>query len=316
MRRLVLIAALLSGPAWGAITLDSTTCAGGVVTGCPTEHVSNSGVYTGGTANVPFPTSISCGAAGTVLYAVVLDESHGVGTTTSAPQVAVGTAGNYSTAWTLVTGSNVASLDGGASIYRAVCSGAFTGEVPRLIVGCTGGTSTCATGTAAGLQESHVQVYGFTAVFGTPGNATTGHSTAGTPSLTLTTTAGDKILMSWSDFTGGSCTQTLTSGAAVVDAWATLGTAPAPCNSGNSDYYVSQWTSGTTSAGSTTMGVTAPTGAFGAWTAVEICDSTASACPNSGGGPTLVPRGKRSMRGAGAKLHRLDALPIRKEGRS
>jgi hypothetical protein len=290
-------AALFALPAAAAITLDSTTCAGSVVSGCPAEHVTTTlASFVAGVATVNFPTAIGCSTSGTVLYAVVLDEAHGGGTTTGVPVVlaSAGGAANYSTAWTLVTGSSTASVNGAAAVYRAVCAGAFTGEVPRLTVSCTGGSSLCA-GTNSASQESHVQVFGFSVIFSAAGNASATNSAAGTPSRTLTTSSGDKLLMSWSDFSGASCTQTVTSGAAAIDQWATAGTTPSPCASGNSDYFVSEWTSGTTAAGSTTIGVSSPTNAIGAWTAVEICDSTATSCPNGAAAVTCT----RTLMGVG-----------------
>lgn len=285
MRALIFALALLaSTAARAAITLDTSMCSGGTVANCIHEHISGTAAYTSGTsAAINVPTSISCGATGNILYARILDEDHSGGTTTGVPVIAAGTSGNYSTQWTLVSGSSTSSTSGSAAFYRAVCASSFSGEVPKLTLSCSGGAATCAgTNGAVGI-EVHVQFWGFSAVFPTPGNASANNSASGTPSLTLTTTSGDKLLMGWSDFTGGSCSQTLTSGAAVVDAWEPGQVSPiVGCNGGADDYYVSEWTSGTTSAGSTTIGVTSPTTVTGAWTAIEICDSTASACPNSG----------------------------------
>lgn len=292
MRRLYILAAalLVSMGARAAITLDTSVCAGGAITSCTSEHVTGTAAYTSGTsAPVSVPTALSCSGSGTVLYALIEDEDHGGGTptTTGVPVIAAGTSGNYSTQWTLVSGSSTSSTSGAAAIYRAVCASSFSGEVPKLTLSCIGGTATCAgTNGAVGI-ETFVQFIGFSTVFSTPGNAIATNSASGTPSRTLTTSSGDKLLMVWGDFSGGSCSQTFTSGAAIVTAWEPGQASPiVGCNGGNDDYYLAEWTSGTTSAGSTTIGVTAPTNALGAWAAVEICDSTATACPNVAAGAT------------------------------
>lgn len=302
MKRAALLVLLLAGPVHAAITLDTTTCTAGSVTACPIEHITNTGVYTGGTATVNFPTSISCGAAGTLLIAVVLDEAHGgsPATSTGVPVITAGNPANYSLTWTLATGSSTSGINGGAATYYARCSGAFSGEVPKLTVTCSGGTNICSTGTAAGAQESHVLVYGFSAAFATPGNATANNSAAFTPSATLTTTAagGDKVILGWSDFSGSACTQTLTANAQLVDSWATIGTVPSPCNSGNSDYYVGEWITTLTTGTPTIIGTSAPTTALGAWTAIEVCDSTAVSCPNTAAATRVLNR-LRSFFGVG-----------------
>lgn len=294
MRRLILsltaAAALLALPARAAITLDTSVCSGGAITSCTSEHVSGTVGYTSGTTTTPVnvPTSLSCSGSGTVLYALIEDENHGSGTTTGAPVIAAGTSGNYSTQWTLVSGSNLASTTGGVAIYRAVCASSFSGEVPKLTLSCSGGTATCSGTNAAVVIEAFVQFVGFSTVFPTPGTASAssspGGTASGTPSRTITTSSGDKLLMVWDDFSGGNCAQTLTSGAAIITLWETPGALNAGCNGGNDNYYFAEWTSGTTSAGSTTIGVTSPTTVAGAWAAVEICDSTASACPNVAAG--------------------------------
>lgn len=137
-------------------------------------------------------------------------------------------------------------------------------------------------------------------VFATVGNVAVGNSAAGTPSLSLTTTSGDKLFMAWGDFSGANCTQTITAGAQFADIWEPPGPLNVGCNGGNDDYYVQENTSGTTSAGTTTIGVTSPTNATGVWVAMELCDPTATACPNSGGGGgTAQIGGRRATRGAG-----------------
>lgn len=278
-------ALLCARPALATITLDTSVCPSGTVTNCTTEHLTGTAAYTAGTSTaINVPTALACAGSGTILYAHVVDESHSFGTTTGVPVLAAGTSGNYSTQWTLVSGTSVASTNGGAAIYRAVCASSFSGEVPKLTLSCTGGTATCqGTNGAVGI-ETFVQFIGFSAVFPTPGNAIAGNSASGTPSLTLITTAGDKLFMAWADFSSISCTQTLTSGAAQIAVWETPGALNVGCNGGNDDYFFSEWTSGTTSAGSTTIGVTAPTNARGVWAALGICDSTASACPNVAAG--------------------------------
>lgn len=285
MRRLYILAAalLVCTGARAAITLDTSVCSGGAITSCTSEHVTGTAAYTSGTsAAINVPTSLSCAGSGTVLYALIEDESHGSSTTTGVPVIAAGTSGNYSTQWTLVSGSSLASVDSGVAIYRAVCASSFSGEVPKLTLSCAGGAATCqGTNGAVGI-EVFVQFIGFSAVFPTPGTASANHSASGTPSQTITTTSGDKLLMVWDDMSSANCTQTFSSGAAQVSIWETPGAPNVGCNSGVDDYFVAEWTSGTTSAGSTTIGVTSPTNARGAWAAVEICDSTASACPNSG----------------------------------
>lgn len=285
LKRLLFIAALLCArPAFAAITLDTTTCSGGTVTNCPHARITGTAAYTAGTSAAISTTSISVSGSGTTLLAHILDENHGSGTTTGCAVIAAATSGNYSTQWTLVPGSCVASTDGSSVWYRAVSASGFT-ETPKVTLSCTGGTATCqGTNGAVGI-ETHVQLYGFTAVFPTPGTSPGGSSAAsgGTPSVTITTSSGDKLLMGWFDHSGNSCTQTLTSGAAVVDAWEPGQASPiVGCNSGSDDYIVDEWTSGTTSAGSTTIGVTSPATVGGVWGAIEICDSTASACPNGG----------------------------------
>lgn len=282
-----------------AITLDTSVCSGGAIASCTSEHVTGTAAYTAGTsAAVNVPTSLACAGSGTVLYALIEDEDHGSGTTTGVPVIAAGTSGNYSTQWALVSGSGIASTSGGAAIYRAVCASSFSGEVPKLTLSCSGGAATCAgTNGAVGI-ETFVQFVGFSAVFPTPGTASAANSASGTPSRTITTTAGDKLLMVWDDFSGANCTQSFTSGAAQITIWEQPGPLNVGCNAGADDYYVAEWTSGTTSAGSTTIGVTSPTNVLGAWTAVEICDSTASACPNVAGG-AVATYGRRGTRGAG-----------------
>lgn len=276
-----------SAPTTGTLSAD-----------CPLEQITVSGVYTGGTATQNFPVPVKCAGSGTVVYALVLDESHSLGTSTGVPVVTAGTPTNYSTLWTLAAGSTTSGLNGGAAIYWAVCSGAIT-DTPKVTVTCTGGTSVCSTGVAAGTMETTIFVRGFTAVFPTPGNANAANSTAGTPALAVTTSSGDKLLMGWSDFSSLSCTQTLTSGAALTGVASVPGPLNVGCNGGNDDYFVGEWTSGTTGAGSTTIGVTAPTTARGTWTTVEVCDSTATTCPN-GSTPTALPaHPRRTLLGYG-----------------
>lgn len=282
----------------------SAPTTGNLNTVCLHQHLSATGVFTGGTATVNFPTAYTCGGAGTVIYYVSNVATHGSGTTTGAPSITAGTPANFSTIPTLVVGANSqtsaqSTVNGGTSVYRAVCAGTGT-DTSKVTSICTGGTNTCSTGAATGTFEAHVQMYAFTPTgsFATPGNVAVGNSVAGTPSLSVTTTSGDKLFMSWSDFTGANCTQTFLAGSSPSDIWEVPGALNVGCNVGNDDYYVDQQTTTTTSAGTTSIGVSSPTNALGAWVAMEVCDPTASACPNSGGAVTAS-TGRRGARGAG-----------------
>lgn len=286
LKRLLFIAALLLAlPARAALTLDTTTCASGTVTNCPHEHLSGSVAWTlGVSAPIAFTTTLSAAGAGTLLLACILDENHASPTLTGIPTLAVGTGANYSTAWTVVPSSTVSSGNGATACYYAITARSFTGETPTVTLKCSGGTATCAlTGTAG--YETHIIVLGWSAAFPTPGNASASNSVSYTPSVSLTTSSGDRVVMGWYDNTSANCAQTLTTNATIVDAWAPpSATVVSGCNSGADDYFVSVWTTSTTSAGTTTIGTTALPGgpASGVQYAVEICDSTATACPNGG----------------------------------
>lgn len=274
----------------------STVTTGSITGACPLEKFSVGGAYTGGSATQNFPVPLKCPGGGTHLFAISLDEDHGSGTTSGAPVIAPGNSANYSTQWALVTGGSLASTEGGVSVYHAVCT---ANDTPTVTVTCTGGTNACHTGTNTGTMETTIQVWGFTpaSIFATPGTASTGHDPAGgTPSLAITTSAGDKLLMGWADFTGANCTQVLTSGASIFSVAEIPGPLNVGCNAGNDDYYPFEWTTTTTSAGSTTIGVTSPTNVVGAWGAVEVCDSTATACPNVVGAASFV-YNQRARRG-------------------
>lgn len=271
---------------------------------CLHQHLSASGVFTGGTATVPFPTSFTCGGAGTVVYYFCIVAAHGSGTTSGAPVITAGTPANFSTQPTLIVGANAvtsaqSTVNGATSVYRAVCAGTGT-DTSKLTSTCSGGTNTCATGTATGVLEAHVQMVAFTSTgsFATPGNVAVGNNASGTPSLNVTTSAGDKLFMSWGDFSGNSCTQTFIAGASPLDIWQQPGPLNVGCNVGNDDYYVHQATTTTTSAGTTSIGVISPTNVGGVWAALELCDPTATSCPNSAGATvTIFPQ--RARRGAG-----------------
>lgn len=273
-------------PATGSIV---TT--GSVTGACPVENLSGF-TYTAGSSTQTFPVTIKCSAGGTVLYAFSFDENHGPsGTTSGAPVIAPGSSSNYSTQWALVVGANsvtsaVSSTDGALSVYRSVCT---ANDTPTVTVTCTGGTNPCHTGTGTGSGEVVVHVLGFApgTTFATPGNVQTGQATSGgTPSITVTTSAGDKVVMGWSDFSGANCTQAVSSGAVLFDEAEITGPLNVGCNGGNDDYFPLLWTSGTTSAGSTTIGVTNSPAIHGIWGGVEICDSSASSCPNSASAAT------------------------------
>lgn len=294
----------------GTVTISpaapSAPTSGNLSAVCLHQHFSVGGVYTGGTATVNFTTAYTCGGAGTVIYYLVVNAEHGNGTTSGAPVVTAGTPANFSTLPTLVVGANavtsaVASTDGGFSIYRAVCAGTGT-DTSKLTATCTGGTNICSTGTAAGVLEATVQMIGFTptGVFATPGNVGTGHANGtGTPAITLTTSAGDKLFFLWGDFSGANCTQTLIAGSSYLDIFEIPGPLNVGCNAGNDDYYVAQNTTTTTSAGSTSIGVISPTTVAGIWGGLGLCDPTATACPNASG-PVAVPStGARRRRGNG-----------------
>lgn len=264
----------------------STVTTGSVTGACPLEKFAVGGVYTGGSATQNFPVPVKCSAGGTHLIAFSFDEIHGLGTTTGAPVISPGSSANYSTQWALVVGSNsvtsaVASLDGGFSIYHAICT---ANDTPKVTVTCTGGTNVCATGTAAGLMETVVHVLGFTpaSTFATLGNVGTNHAASGgTPSITLTTSSGDKLVGGWTDDTGANCTQAVSAGAALFDVAEIAGPLNVGCNAGSDDYYPLLWTSGSTSAGSTTIGVTNSPNITGVWGAVEVCSASASSCPDA-----------------------------------
>lgn len=284
-----------------ALTIDTTTCASGTITNCPHEHLTGSVAWTSGTsAPIAFTTTLGAAGAGTLLLACVTDENHASPTLTGIPTLAVGTGANYSTAWTFVPGSSVSSTNGASACYYAITARSFTGETPTVTLKCAGGSATCA-GTSTANYETHVIIYGWSAAFPVPGNAAANNSSSFTPSVSLTTSAGDRVVMGWYDNTGSNCSQTLTANATLVDAWAPPSASPVSgCNTGADDYFASVWTTSTTSAGTTTIGATALPGgpASGVQYAVEICDSTATACPN-GGAAAFIFRGRRGTRGAG-----------------
>lgn len=255
----------------------STVTTGSVTGSCPLEKFSIPvGAYTAGSSTQTFPVPIKCSGT-THLYAMISDEDHGSGSTSGVPTLSPGSSANYSTQWTLV-GAGTGTTDGAFAVYHSVCT---ANDTPTVTVTCTGGTALCHTGTGTGALETVILVVGFSAVFPTPGNISYSHAASGgTPSIALTTSSGDKLLMGWADFTGANCTQALTSGAAILSVAEIPGPLNVGCNAGNDDYYPFEWTSGTTSAGSTTIGVTSPTNIVGSWGAVEICDSTATSCPN------------------------------------
>lgn len=273
-----------------ALTIDSTTCSGGVKTGCPVEHMISPTNCTIGTTNTcTFPNSISAAGANTFLIALVSAEDKGGGTTNTITSIAAGTGANYSTTWTLVPNSRVQSANGASASFYAITARAFSGEVPVLTAGCTGGTNCTGTST----QEMAVQVVGYSAAFPLPGNAGTCNSAGAAPSVSLTTSSGDTILFTAQDSSGAHCTATPSpANSTVFDTFQTV--AGASCGLGNSDWYAASGLTSTASAGTTTIGFSETT--FMTCSAVEICDSTAAACPNIAAGSTQ-PYQQRNRRG-------------------
>lgn len=283
-----------------ALTVDTTTCASGTVTNCPKEHMFHASTGATGTdactnaspSVCTFPNSYGVVGSGTLLIALASSASHGGGTTTTINSMTAGTPARFSTQWTLV--SSTASVDGASAVFYAVTNTSFSGEVDTISVSCSGGTN-CGPG-AIFSNEVLVNVVGFSAAFPTPGNSTSNHSGGAAPSVTLTTSAGDKLLLAAGDSSGINCTATPSPAAStVIDTYQVV--AGASCASGASDFYTSSITTGTTSAGSTTIGFSETS--YMTWAGVEVCDSTASACPNPGGGGATAARPRRSTRGAG-----------------
>ena len=287
MRWLPLFLALVCArPALAALTLDSTTCSMGAIANCPKEHMTQTNCTLANNQKIcTLPVSIGAAGPNTLLIAAV-SLRYFSGQATSITGMSVGTAANYTTQWTLVPNSQIAGSVGGSATFYAVTARAFTGEVPTANIGC--GTSGCPN------FEVHAQVIGWSASKLTPGNAAAGSSSSTTPSLTVRNTQiGSQVVFEGQDDSGLNCSQTPTANAINIDTWQPS----APCSGSN--FYFSEWLTSPTSStgGNVTIGLTAPTNVRGAWTAVEVCDSTAPSCPAGSG---FVVSGIASPQTAGA----------------
>lgn len=280
------LALLCARPALAALTLDSTTCSAGAIANCPKEHMTQANCTLANNTEMCTST-VPIGAVGpnTLLIAAV-SLRYFSGQATSITGMSVGMAANYTTQWTLVPNSPIADSEGASATFYAVTARAFTGEVPKVNIGC--GTSGCPN------FEVHAQVIGWSASKLTPGNAAAGSSSSGTPSLTIKNTQfGSQVVFEGRDDSGLNCSQTPTANATNIDTWQPR----TPCS--GSDFYSSEWLTSPTisTGGNVTIGLTAPSNVRGTWTAVEVCDSTAPSCP---AGPGFVLSGIASPRTAGA----------------
>lgn len=277
----LLAVVLCAGGARAALTIDTTTCASGTVTNCPKQHMFHAVTGATGTdacsnanpSTCTFPNSYGVAGSGTLLIALVSSENHSGGSTSTISSMTAGTPARFSTAWTLWTKAE--SVNGASAIFYAVTNTSFSGEVDTITVGCSGGTG-CGGPTFS--SELSVSIVGFSSSFPLPGNTNANTSTGAAPSVTLTASAGDKLLFTSFDPSGANCTATPSPATAtVLDTYQVV--SGASCAAGDSDFFAASITTSTTSAGSATIGFS-ETGSR-AWSGVEVCDSTATACPNS-----------------------------------
>lgn len=279
--RALALAALLALPARAAITLDATAC--GSTTGFATCPRGTDGTAANAFVNT---NSFSTGASGQLLIAIATVENAGPPTISIAQQSGTGT---YSTGWTVVQDCNDPFPGGSGTrtvVWRAITSSALT----TVVIRATFGSASAGT----------IMVFPFASSSTTLGVSTCVTQTAaGVASVTLAGTTSGSVLL-------GGAMEGMVGATTFTPNGSTTTTGP---NAGGqftdnfTDVSVVFRAAGT--GGSVTLGGTWSSSGQGAAAGVEVLDA-------GGGGPTTVPRGKRHLRGSGARLHLPDlALPRR-----
>lgn len=256
MRRLLLLGALLGAllipsRAQAALTLDSTTCAGGVITGCPVKTIVGTAACTAGLTTTATTAAFSTAGSGELICALIVVGDNGSALT--APTVST-TGGTFSTPFTKVSDSGSTSTNGIASVFCAVNSVTLSGVT--------------LTASWTGNSTASITIVAWSAASTTVGQVAVGHNdTSGTALLSYSNTTNLSKLYAVGGNFAANTIPTYTANASEMN----------HTDDGCGDMLWDQATTSTIAGGAVSFGTTAPTTAIYVMAGIEVCDSTVGA---------------------------------------